>query len=88
MAGGAARLCASSHAHTHAPGFSAVHVHELNFVIPVGDGLQDMRWLALVAAARYAAKIRPKGSARQREHKSRMESYVHWIQYRRRKDQP
>lgn len=49
-----------------------VHVHELNFVIPVGDGLQDMRWLALVAAARYAAKIRPKGSARQREHKSRM----------------
>ena len=43
-----------------------VTVHDSSFDVPVGQGNQTIKWLALVAAERYAQK-RPHGRARARE---------------------
>ena len=46
-----------------------VRVHDMTFVIPCGDGSQQIKWLANVAAQRYALARRSHGRSRQRESK-------------------
>lgn len=43
-----------------------LHVHSLEFYVPIGEGSQNFKWLGLVAAQRYAL-LRPHGRSRTRE---------------------
>jgi hypothetical protein len=44
-----------------------VHIHDKEFVMNVGTGKQELKWLAMVAAQRYVAMSKPRGRIRQRE---------------------
>ena len=44
-----------------------VHILDKSFVLNVGKGTQDLKWLATVAAQRFDRMARPNGRMRQRE---------------------
>jgi hypothetical protein len=48
-----------------------VHIHDRKFVLNVGKGKQDLKWLAMVAAQRYVTLSKPNGRMRQREQRRR-----------------
>ena len=48
-----------------------IHIHDREFVLNVGKGKQDLKWLSMVASQRYVTLSKPNGRMRQREQRRR-----------------